>query len=766
MFWTIIYILGIQYFMVECMIPSLSVNKIDRKLVSKQRQDTLDMCRMFSEGKGKAENGRGMHTIKTPYHAKEQTSRRGKRSASYKSPGGELADARRVESIVDKLYEDLEENGEKVQYRKRNLDPPIAANVEVPYNKSGRRYPFAPTILLGPETADVDHDPDTGLKTVEVPWHKKWINGIVPFFIDPSTYDSQLSQKITKAFDYFERATCIRLQRLKDRPTDKKSLKEVEWLYITNPLGIRQCVHSNSIKVNKGVQMVVFGYDCLTQGEIVHEVMHILGFSHEHTRPDRDEHITVLWNNIKPGYKHYFDIKSIGTLTNLPYDYSSILHYPPRAFSRNGQYTLLADKNEGAKLGQRKGLSELDVEKVTMIYGNECVDRNQKYLLQTCPSVVKPPTPKQTASKTQIEEYFKDRIWPYGVITFKIRDDVEFSAEEIENIKAVIRHIQKETCIEFNDASEESDEIEDSSETEKENKNNKSTKNTKSTTTTTEASTTDASTADASSTNSSTTTAAREKLKGDVNDSHESDNKNDDVNNEISQKSGESALKNEDNKAKPEQLRAKGNSQTYRKSGQSRPNRQKRVRRSAKNYRRHAENMLILTRGLESGCKCPKPGKTEGHTEIQINADCFNSVNDLLHLFVHILGLDHQHNMHDRDEYLKIVWENLTPDVKQELRNKLPPAASVGFPYDYLSVMHYPWLQIKDGVANIMYPVWNDGWAMGHWQGLSSIDVQKLNLLYFQQCVQRKSLEKKEHNTTGHPHKLKGENDKDDKKNY
>lgn len=47
--------------------------------------------------------------------------------------------------------------------------------------------------------------------------------------------------------------------------------------------------------------MVIFGYDCMSVGEIVHEVMHQLGFSHEHTRPDRDQYITVLWNNIKPG---------------------------------------------------------------------------------------------------------------------------------------------------------------------------------------------------------------------------------------------------------------------------------------------------------------------------------------------------------------------------------------------------------------------------------------------------------------------------------
>lgn len=62
-----------------------------------------------------------------------------------------------------------------------------------------------------------------------------------------------------------------------------------------------------------------------------------------------------------------------------------------------------------------------------MIYGHECVERNKDYLLKTCPSVVriKPKTKEATAK--DIEEYFKDRIWPYGIVNYQLKDKMEFS---------------------------------------------------------------------------------------------------------------------------------------------------------------------------------------------------------------------------------------------------------------------------------------------------------------------------------------------------
>ena len=79
----------------------------------------------------------------------------------------------------------------------------------------------------------------------------------------------------------------------------------------------------------------------------VHEILHSLGFVHEHTRPDRDSFVDVNTDNIKPGsegnfekrtqgYSDFFEEGSVNS-QNSPYDVLSVLHYGPQDFSKNGK---------------------------------------------------------------------------------------------------------------------------------------------------------------------------------------------------------------------------------------------------------------------------------------------------------------------------------------------------------------------------------------------------------------------------------------------
>ncbi|CAF1549540.1 unnamed protein product, partial [Rotaria sordida] len=51
------------------------------------------------------------------------------------------------------------------------------------------------------------------------------------------------------------------------------------------------------------------------------------------------------------------------------YDYGSVMHYEANAFSFNGLNTIIPTKNASAVLGQRIGMSPIDILEVQRYYG-------------------------------------------------------------------------------------------------------------------------------------------------------------------------------------------------------------------------------------------------------------------------------------------------------------------------------------------------------------------------------------------------------------
>ena len=48
-------------------------------------------------------------------------------------------------------------------------------------------------------------------------------------------------------------------------------------------------------------QTLSIGSGCEYKGIVMHEMMHVAGFWHEQSRPGRNEHIEVLWENVIVG---------------------------------------------------------------------------------------------------------------------------------------------------------------------------------------------------------------------------------------------------------------------------------------------------------------------------------------------------------------------------------------------------------------------------------------------------------------------------------
>ncbi|XP_077317105.1 hatching enzyme 1.2-like [Lithobates pipiens] len=112
---------------------------------------------------------------------------------------------------------------------------------------------------------------------------------------------------------------------------------------------------------------------CLLWGIIQHELLHSLGFQHEQCRSDRDKYIRINWGNISQDKERNFYKMSTQNL-GMPYDYLSVLHYGKFAFTNDaGKPTLEPVGDPHVAIGQRVGLSSLDVVKMNKLYGcNTC----------------------------------------------------------------------------------------------------------------------------------------------------------------------------------------------------------------------------------------------------------------------------------------------------------------------------------------------------------------------------------------------------------
>jgi hypothetical protein len=125
------------------------------------------------------------------------------------------------------------------------------------------------------------------------------------------------------------------------------------------------------------------------QGEWMpaHELGHVLGFFHEHQRWDRDQFVTIHYENIKAGRADDYDWypKTNWVVSTLPYDYRSIMHYRICWASKcedqckdgvgSSPCAVIepVDKTYDSVIGQwtDNGISALDAEKARLIYGTK-----------------------------------------------------------------------------------------------------------------------------------------------------------------------------------------------------------------------------------------------------------------------------------------------------------------------------------------------------------------------------------------------------------
>ncbi|XP_063293601.1 embryonic protein UVS.2-like [Pelobates fuscus] len=186
-------------------------------------------------------------------------------------------------------------------------------------------------------------------------WNKDRNGAVnVPFVIS-ADFSAQELDVITTAMQDFDTLTCVRF-------VPRSS--EADYLMIIPDSGCWSYVGKMG-----GPQEVSLSKDsCITKGIAQHELNHALGFFHEHSRSDRDNYIHINKNNIIVGLADNFDKYNTNNL-GLEYDYSSVMHYGRFAFSISQNLATIVPKpNSSVAIGQRYGLSNLDISKINKLY--------------------------------------------------------------------------------------------------------------------------------------------------------------------------------------------------------------------------------------------------------------------------------------------------------------------------------------------------------------------------------------------------------------
>jgi len=196
--------------------------------------------------------------------------------------------------------------------------------------------------------------------------NKLWTDNTLYYTINEPTYDADQLAKIEAGIQDLVNSVKVNGKecvRILPRPWGERNYVEVS--------DRGGC--SSYLGMIGGRQTMSLAPGCINRhGTIMHEFLHAFGFHHEQKRGDRDDYVYVNYDNIQPGTEHnFYKLEDGVTIDHLqtPYDYGSVLHYSAYAFAVDRNIPTIVPHDPNAEIGQRLIMSQLDIERVQILYG-------------------------------------------------------------------------------------------------------------------------------------------------------------------------------------------------------------------------------------------------------------------------------------------------------------------------------------------------------------------------------------------------------------
>ncbi|XP_042817505.1 meprin A subunit beta [Panthera tigris] len=179
----------------------------------------------------------------------------------------------------------------------------------------------------------------------------------IPYVLEDSL-EMNAKGVILNAFERYRLKTCIDF---------KPWTGEANYISVFKGSGCWSSVGNMHV----GKQELSIGENCDRIATIQHEFLHALGFWHEQSRSDRDDYVMIMWDRILSGREHNFntyDDQESDSL-NVPYDYTSVMHYSKTAFQNGTEPTIVTRISDFMDvIGQRMDFSDYDLLKLNRLY--------------------------------------------------------------------------------------------------------------------------------------------------------------------------------------------------------------------------------------------------------------------------------------------------------------------------------------------------------------------------------------------------------------